>query len=89
MSYKYESNLSSSIGETENQVCKRHYVLGSFGAILFTLSFFLNFSLQILILRSKELRTTKNLLLIAMLIMNLLNGIIDIPMLVIKIFSCR
>jgi len=82
-------NATSSLSITIEGKCETNKIFGFITIALFLSIFVLNFSLQVLIYRSRELRSTKNLFLIALLVMNLFNCIIDLPLLIFRIFSCK
>jgi len=83
------NNTTSALSRMSEEKCETNKIFGFLTIALFLLCFVLNFSLQVLIYRSRELRSTKNLFLIALLVMNLLNGIIDMPLLIYRIFACK
>ncbi len=80
---------ASTLSITSEGKCETNKIFGFIAIPLFLLSFALNLSLQVLIYRSRELRSTKNLFLIALLVMNLFHCIIDMPLLIFRIFSCK
>ena len=83
------NTTSSTLSLMSDEKCDTNKIFGFFIIALFLSSFVLNFSLQVLIYRSRSLRSTKNLFLIALLVMNLLNCIIDITLLIFRIFTCK
>jgi hypothetical protein len=83
------NTTSSTLSLMSDEKCDTNKLFGFLAIALFLSCFVLNFSLQVLIYRSRELRSTKNLFLIALLVMNLLNCIIDLPLLIFRIFSCK
>jgi hypothetical protein len=83
------NKTTSSLSLKSEEKCETNKLFGLIAIPLFLSSFVLNFSLQVLIYRSRELRSTKNLFLIALLVMNLVNCIIDMPLLIFRIFSCK
>ena len=82
-------NDASTLSKTSEEKCETNKMFGFLAIALFLSCFVLNFSLQVLIYRSRELRSTKNLFLIALLVMNLFHCIIDMPLLIFRIFSCK
>ncbi len=83
------NNTTSALSLMSEEKCETNKTFGFLTIALFLSSFVLNFSLQVLIYRSRALNDTKNLFLIALLVMNLLNCIIDLPLLIFRIFSCK
>jgi len=83
------NNIPSALSLMSKEKCETNKIFGFIAIPLFLSSFVLNFSLQVLIYRSRELRSTKNLFLIALLVMNLFHCIIDMPLLIFRIFSCK
>jgi len=83
------NNIPSALSLMSEKKCETNKSLGFLTIVLLLSCFVLNFSLQVLIYRSRELRSTKNLFLIALLVMNLFNCIIDLPLLISRIFSCK
>ena len=87
--HTFLNTTSLTLSLMSEEKCHTNKIFGFFIIALFLTSFVLNFSLQVLIYRSTELKSTKNLFLIALLVMNLLNCIIDMPLLIFRIFTCK
>ncbi len=83
------NNTPSALSLMSEEKCETNKTFGFLTIALLLSCFVLNFSLQVLIYRSRELRSTKNLFLIALLVMNLVNCIIDMPLLIFRIFSWK
>ena len=83
------NNTPSALSRMSEEKCETNKTFGFLTIALLLSCFVLNFSLQVLIYRSRELRSTKNLFLIALLVMNLFNCIIDMTLLIFRIFSWK
>ena len=89
MNKTFEINLNSSlttVGETMR--CKTSVHWGIYLSVLFLLSFTINSGVLALVFSNKELRLTTNKFLIAMMLVCLIGTVTDLPLLIIKNFSC-
>jgi hypothetical protein len=73
----------------EVETCKTHEIIGAVLLMLFLVSMTFNITLLVLIYRSREVKETRNLYLIGVLVLNIINGFIDMPLLILRNFSCK
>ena len=73
----------------EDETCETHEILGVVILMLFLVSMTFNITLLVLIYRSREVKETRNLYLIGFLFLNIINGSIDMPLMILRNFSCR
>ena len=72
-----------------NVTCDKHYVAGITLILILITGLTLNISLLILVYRSREVRETRNLYFIGLLLVNIINGPFDMPLFILRNFSCE
>ena len=72
-----------------NETCDTHYIAGITITLIFLIGMALNMTLIILVYRSREVRETRNLYFIGLLLVNLINGPFDLPLFILRNFSCK
>ena len=72
----------------KSERCEKSLFWGIYGIIVFTIGFSLNGSILLNIFYNDELRVSTNKFVIAMVSASLTGCIIDLPLLIIKNFSC-
>ena len=89
----YSINLNDSTFQNhsllEKESCEKHEVIAVAITILFVLSMIFNISLLVLVYRSREVKETRNLYFIGLLFVNIINGSLDMPLLILRNFTCR
>ena len=73
----------------ENESCEKHEVIAGAMTVLFLLSTVFNISLLVLVYRSREVKETRNLYFIGLLFVNIINGSLDMPLLILRNFTCK
>jgi hypothetical protein len=73
----------------QNETCDRHENIALIMTLLFLTGFVLNFALLALIYRSREVKETRNLYFIGLLVLNIINGLMDFPLFIIRNFTCK
>ena len=74
---------------SENETCESFVSIGATFSLLFVPGLVLNIALLALIYRSREVKETRNLYLIALLLLNIINGSMDFPLLILRNFTCK
>ena len=73
----------------EDESCQTHYFSGSVAILIFVLGSALSLSLQVSLYRKSDLSKKNNLFLLSLLILNFMNGIVDMSLLITRFFSCK
>ena len=73
----------------ENEICEKHEFTGGVVTLMFLLSMIFNIFLLGLMCRSGEMKETRNLYLIGLLALNVINGSIDLPLFILRDFHCK
>ena len=83
-------NMNSSSTTLEETIsCRKFFHWGVYLSILFLVSFAVNFGFLVVILKKKEFRRTTNKFLVGMILVCLIGTLSDLPLLIIKSFSCE
>ncbi len=73
----------------EDEACQTHYFSGSVAILILVMGSTLSLSLQVSLYRKSDLSKKKNLFLLSLLILNFMNGIVDMSLLIARFFSCK
>ena len=72
-----------------NETCERHEFVGVTITLMFITGLILNMTILVLVYRSREVKETRNLYFIGLLIVNILNGLLDFPLFILRLFTCK